>query len=177
MRPKARWLTQHGGPHGWLKESDPAGCDFVSDGRSMPPALTDHLARSGADLLLNVHKTPSWGHARKAWYSCNVHTYSLVVNYTKKTLSDPPNLTLCKQCTVSTPFFLQLLTMQVVPVWSCGRVSILLRQIIYFKNCFNVWKEMGETTGSLDQNKKYYISFSIRSVLIISMKLYTSYFN
>ncbi len=25
MRPKARGLTQHGGPPGWLKESDPAG--------------------------------------------------------------------------------------------------------------------------------------------------------
>jgi hypothetical protein len=23
MRPKARWLTQHGGPPGWLEESDP----------------------------------------------------------------------------------------------------------------------------------------------------------
>jgi hypothetical protein len=48
MRPKARGLAQHGGPPGWLEESDPAGCDFVCDGRSMPPALT------GADLLLNV---------------------------------------------------------------------------------------------------------------------------
>jgi hypothetical protein len=25
VRPKARWLAQHGGPPGWLEESDPAG--------------------------------------------------------------------------------------------------------------------------------------------------------
>ena len=25
MRPKARWLAQHGGTPGWLEESDPAG--------------------------------------------------------------------------------------------------------------------------------------------------------
>jgi hypothetical protein len=25
MRPKARWLDQHGGLPGWLEESDPAG--------------------------------------------------------------------------------------------------------------------------------------------------------
>jgi hypothetical protein len=56
MRPKARWLAQHGGPSGWLEERDPAGCDFVRDGRSMP----------------NVHKTPSWATSRMegmAWYS------------------------------------------------------------------------------------------------------------
>jgi hypothetical protein len=39
MRPKARGLTQHGGPPGWLEESDPAGCDFVRDGRPVPPAF------------------------------------------------------------------------------------------------------------------------------------------
>jgi hypothetical protein len=59
MRPKARGLAQHGGPPGWLEESDPTpeGYDFVRDGRPMPSALTDHtmhLPRSGADLLLNV---------------------------------------------------------------------------------------------------------------------------
>ncbi len=37
MIPKARGITQQGGPPGWLKESDPAECDFVRDGRSMPP--------------------------------------------------------------------------------------------------------------------------------------------
>jgi hypothetical protein len=40
MRPKARGLAQHGGPPGWLEGSDPAGCDLLRDGRSMPPALT-----------------------------------------------------------------------------------------------------------------------------------------
>jgi hypothetical protein len=29
-------------PPGWLAESDPEGCDFVREGRYMPPALTDH---------------------------------------------------------------------------------------------------------------------------------------
>jgi hypothetical protein len=42
MTPKARGLAQHGGPPGWLEASDPAGCDFVCDGRSIPPALADH---------------------------------------------------------------------------------------------------------------------------------------
>jgi hypothetical protein len=42
MRPLARGLAQHGGPPGWLEESNPAGCDFLRDGRSIPPALTDH---------------------------------------------------------------------------------------------------------------------------------------
>ncbi len=32
MRPKARGLAKHGGPPGWLKQSDPAECDFVQDG-------------------------------------------------------------------------------------------------------------------------------------------------
>ncbi len=41
MRPKARELAQHGGPPGWLEESDPGRCDFVRVGRSMPPVLTD----------------------------------------------------------------------------------------------------------------------------------------
>jgi hypothetical protein len=35
-------MAQHGGPPGWLEESDPARCDFVREGRSMPLALTDH---------------------------------------------------------------------------------------------------------------------------------------
>jgi hypothetical protein len=41
MRPKARGLARHGDPPGWLEENDPAGCVFVRDERSMPPALTD----------------------------------------------------------------------------------------------------------------------------------------
>jgi hypothetical protein len=63
MRPEARGLAQYGGPPGpgWLEDSYPAGCDFVRDGRSMPPALDGphHLPWSGADLFLNVHNTPS----------------------------------------------------------------------------------------------------------------------
>ncbi len=43
MRPKARELAQHGGPPGWLEESEPAGCDYVRNGRSMPPALIHHM--------------------------------------------------------------------------------------------------------------------------------------
>jgi hypothetical protein len=27
---------------GWRRVTQPAGCDFVLDGRSMPPALADH---------------------------------------------------------------------------------------------------------------------------------------
>ncbi len=44
MRPKARGLAQHGGLLGWLEESDPAGCDFVRDGRAVPPVF---LYRTG----------------------------------------------------------------------------------------------------------------------------------
>ncbi len=29
---EGRGLTQHGGPPGWLEDSDPAGCDFGRDG-------------------------------------------------------------------------------------------------------------------------------------------------
>jgi hypothetical protein len=51
MRPKARELAHHGGLPGWLEESDPAGCDFfVRDGRSMSPALTDHITCPGLGL-------------------------------------------------------------------------------------------------------------------------------
>ncbi len=57
IRPKARGLAQHSGPPGWLEESDPAGCDFVHDGRSMTSPLTA-CPVSGAALLLNEHKTP-----------------------------------------------------------------------------------------------------------------------
>jgi hypothetical protein len=28
MRPKARWLAQHGGPPGWLEENDPEGVNL-----------------------------------------------------------------------------------------------------------------------------------------------------
>ncbi len=51
MRSKARRLVQHGGLPGWLKESGSAGCDFVRDERSMPPALTDHDTCPGLGLI------------------------------------------------------------------------------------------------------------------------------
>ncbi len=57
MSPKVRGLTQHGGLPGRLEESDPAGCDFVRDGRSMPLALTDYLGL--IYYLMYMHKTPS----------------------------------------------------------------------------------------------------------------------
>ncbi len=75
MRPKAREMTQHGGPSGWLEESEPAGGDLCCNGRSMPPSLTDRTVCSGHEqlscellanpaavanvLVQNVHKKPS----------------------------------------------------------------------------------------------------------------------
>ncbi len=47
-------LAQHGGPPGWLEESDPAGCAFVSDGRSMPLALTDQTTGRQPPSLSSV---------------------------------------------------------------------------------------------------------------------------
>jgi hypothetical protein len=46
-----RRLVQHDGPPGCLEESDPAGCDFVRDGRSMPPALTRERLPRPVELL------------------------------------------------------------------------------------------------------------------------------
>ncbi len=81
MRPKAREMTQHGGPPGWLEESNPSRWALCCDGRSMPPSLTDPTACPGLELLsckllehpaaaadvpaLNVHKTSSWALSRK----------------------------------------------------------------------------------------------------------------
>ncbi len=45
-----RGLAQHGSRPGWLEESDPVGCDFVRDGRSLPPALAQHTACPGQGL-------------------------------------------------------------------------------------------------------------------------------
>jgi hypothetical protein len=50
MSPKTRGLAQHGSPPGWLEESDPAGCDFVRNGRSMLPALTDYTTHRSAHI-------------------------------------------------------------------------------------------------------------------------------
>jgi hypothetical protein len=76
MRPKARGLAQHGRPPGWLEESDPEGCDFVRDGRSMPPALTDHTTCPGLWLLywwMYSKYRHELNHARKAWLGTLVH--------------------------------------------------------------------------------------------------------
>jgi hypothetical protein len=41
MRPKARGLAQHGGPPGWLEESDPAGVIlYVMDCMAVPSAFS-----------------------------------------------------------------------------------------------------------------------------------------
>ncbi len=69
MRPKVRGLTQHGGPPGWLRQSDPAECDFLRDGRSTP--LAPVWGWSIAKCTQN-NKTPSWATSRMegmAWYS------------------------------------------------------------------------------------------------------------
>ncbi len=68
MRPKARGLALHGGSPGWLEESDPAGCDFVRDGRSMPPALTHHTTCLGLIYywMYTKHRHELC-HTRKAW--------------------------------------------------------------------------------------------------------------
>ncbi len=70
MRPKARGLTQHGGPPGWPEESDQAGCNFVRDGRSMPPALPDHTTCPGLGPIyywMYTNHRHELRHARKAW--------------------------------------------------------------------------------------------------------------
>jgi hypothetical protein len=67
-------LTRRPALAGWRRVTQ-HGCGFVRDRRSMPPALHDgpqHLPRSGADLLINVHKTQSCATSQKegmAWYS------------------------------------------------------------------------------------------------------------
>jgi hypothetical protein len=55
MRPKTRERTQHGGPPGWLEESDPAGWNLCCDGRSMPPSLTHRAACPRLELLSCKH--------------------------------------------------------------------------------------------------------------------------
>ncbi len=47
MRPKARGLTLHGGPPGWLKESDQAGVILYVTDRPYPPDRTA-VALTGA---------------------------------------------------------------------------------------------------------------------------------
>ncbi len=71
-----------------------AGCDFVCDGRSMPPALTDHTnypvpVWGWSTVVLNIHKTPSWARLCKEGMA---HAFSLVAATLTscKTLYPPP---------------------------------------------------------------------------------------
>jgi hypothetical protein len=68
MRLKARGLAQHGGTPGWLKESDPAGCDSVHDGRSILPAMIDHMTCTGLGLIVYKKHRHDLRHAGKAWH-------------------------------------------------------------------------------------------------------------
>ncbi len=65
-----RGLAQHGGPPGWWPSK---GVIFYQmDGPCRLPWRTTPLPWSGADRLLNVHKTPPWVTSRKegmSWYS------------------------------------------------------------------------------------------------------------
>ncbi len=48
MRPKAREVAQHGGPPGWLEESDPAGVIlYMMDGLYLLPFRTIPVALRG----------------------------------------------------------------------------------------------------------------------------------
>ncbi len=82
MRPRARGLAQHGGPPGWLAESDPTGVIlYFTDGPYRLPfsyrSLTGAAKLQAEGILScchikNVHNHPSWAASRKegmAWYS------------------------------------------------------------------------------------------------------------
>jgi hypothetical protein len=75
MRPKARGLAHHGGPSGWLTESDPAG--VILNVMTLLVAMTG-AAQLRADgissccYIVNVHNHPSRATSRKegmVWYS------------------------------------------------------------------------------------------------------------
>ncbi len=66
MRPKARGLAQHGGPPAWLGESDPAGWDFVHDGRPcrLPWQTTlfvQYRSRIRKSVTGGIKSTLPWG--------------------------------------------------------------------------------------------------------------------
>ncbi len=67
MMPKARGLAQHGGPPGWLEESDPAGCYFVRDGRSMPDHTTCPGLSGAVYYKMYTKHRQELRHAEKAW--------------------------------------------------------------------------------------------------------------
>jgi hypothetical protein len=64
-----RELAQHGGPPGWLEESDLAGCDFVCDERSMPPALTDHTTCPGLGLYTKYRHELRQAHSLSLYFT------------------------------------------------------------------------------------------------------------
>ncbi len=82
MRPRARRLAQHGGPPGWLAESDPTGVIlYVTDGPyrlsfcAVPVALTGaaQLRAEGIPScchIKNVHNHPLWATSRKEGMAC-----------------------------------------------------------------------------------------------------------
>jgi len=72
MRPKARGQTQHGGPPGWLEDSDPAGVIlYVMDGpyrllfHAVPVALKG-AAKLRADGMYTTIRL-ELRHTRKSW--------------------------------------------------------------------------------------------------------------
>ncbi len=75
-------MTQHGGPPGWLEESDTAGRDFCCDGRSMPPSLTDRTTGRQPPPLSSV----LWGiiSKRRSYWPDN---YSLEKNQVPRELA------------------------------------------------------------------------------------------
>ncbi len=57
---------------GWRRVTQQGVILYMKDGPCRLPGRPHHLPRTGAVLLLNVHKTPSWATSRKegmAWYS------------------------------------------------------------------------------------------------------------
>jgi hypothetical protein len=69
MRPKARGLAQHGGPPGWLEESNPAGVIFVRDRRGYRlPFRTEPVA------LTRTAQLRAYG-ISSCCYIVNVHSH------------------------------------------------------------------------------------------------------
>ncbi len=94
VRPKAREVAQYGGPPGWLEESDPAGCDFVCDERSMPSPLTSHTI------------CPVWG------WSTTQCTQNTVMSYVKQ--GRPSPITIEKQRHVKTVYSVPYISKEIM---------------------------------------------------------------
>ncbi len=78
-RLKARGLD--GGPSGWLEESYPAGCDFVYDGRSMPPSLTDHTTCPGLGLPSCERLTFFFSFLKVWWHKPFFFIFIIFINH------------------------------------------------------------------------------------------------